>query len=81
MWRKTVVITTHKAKFVSHGRDMYWKLPIYDPDRLRWNGYDDANWWTNVATDAEKMTITGASGRRYVLDPVTDVVTVLEPVS
>lgn len=38
-----------KAEFQSLGRDLYWKLYDTQDGFIRWSGYDDTNWWQNVA--------------------------------
>lgn len=72
-----------KAKFSQLRNDMYWEL--YEMvtttdhkvtwDKLRWVGYDDEYWWTNVATQDSFQVQIGASGRKYRLDPKTHRVT------
>lgn len=66
------------AVFSSIGRDMYWTHRDNQDGSIRWTGYDDGYWWSKVAIDTKQMTKVGAtSGRRYVLDPITDTVKVL----
>ena len=38
-----------KAEFQALGNDLYWKLYDTQDGFIRWTGYDDQNWWQNVA--------------------------------
>lgn len=64
-----------KARFSSLGRDLYWKHWDKDDGFVRWIGYDDANWWQNVAPLERARTAIGKkTGRRYVIDFSTTIV-------
>ena len=42
-------IATEKAKFTHLNRDLFWRLYTLEDGSIRWTGYDDSNWWDNVA--------------------------------
>lgn len=68
-----------KAEFSSIGRDLFWRHFDMVDGFIRWSGYDDANWWKNVAPSG--ATRTGKSGRVYTINYTTNEVTVTEPTS
>ena len=83
---KTIEGTQKVAEFKIHRNDMFWSLTdlAWDGDnyeffRCRWTGYNDSNWWDNVATKEENQTITvtGDKGtvRKYRIDFHTNIVT------
>ena len=53
-----------KAEFQALGNDLYWKLYDTHDGFIRWAGYDDANWWQNVAPFYRDK-IGGRSGLTY----------------
>jgi hypothetical protein len=58
-----------KARFQQIRRDMFWE--IFDgKDFVKWNGYDDAYWWENVA-NSDQFQIRG----KYRLNPHINEVT------
>ena len=65
-----------KAEFQCLGNDLYWKF--YDPQDgfIRWVGYDDDNWWQNVAPKRRDR-IGEVSGRTYRINFDTNEVEVL----
>jgi hypothetical protein len=68
-----------QAEFTSLGRDLYWKVYAGTDGFVRWGGYDDRNWWDNVApTDHARTRFGKATGRRFVIDFATGAVTVSE---
>lgn len=73
-------MTIITAKFSQSRNDLSWSHWDGADGFIRWPGYDDSFWWTEVATDTGKMTQIGpVSGRIYILDPQTDTVTIREP--
>lgn len=73
-------MTIITAKFSQSRNDLSWSHWDGADGFIRWSGYDDSFWWTEIATDSERMTQIGpVSGRIYILDPQTDTVTVREP--
>lgn len=51
-----------KAEFSQMRNDMYWEVHFFDGDlwySFRWIGYDDANWWHNVASNQRRQTVAG----------------------
>lgn len=68
---------TKQASFTQLSNDLYWR--VYDgQDFIRWTGYDDANWWNNVANQDSFRRRVGSDGRVYTLDPDTDTVSVTD---
>lgn len=65
-----------KAEFKYMGRDLYWKLYDTQDGFIRWMGYDDANWWQNVAPTVRERT-GHKSGRIYRIDFKTNAVEIL----
>jgi hypothetical protein len=63
--------TTH-ATFTSLNNDLYWKVFDRNYNYVRWIGYDDRNWWENVATQESWRRRVGSDGRVYTLDPETN---------
>lgn len=70
-----------KAEFSQSRNDMYWTHFDMEDGTIRWGGYDDANWWYNVAPKADTARVGKVSGRTYVLDYTTSEVTITEKVS
>ena len=62
-------------------RDLYWKVFDGNYEYIRWVGYDDRNWWDNVATQESWRRRVGSDGRVYTLDPDTDTVRVADTAS
>lgn len=72
--------TDFDAKFNVSGDDMYWSIWGGPDGFVRWTGYDDANWWDKVPMTPQWRTRVGkTSGRRFVLDPDTMKVTIVNP--
>lgn len=65
-----------KAKFSYMARNLYWRHYDRQDGFIKWSGYDDANWWNNVAPHRrdQKGAVTG---RTYRIDFNTDTVEVL----
>lgn len=68
------------AKFSQSRNDMYWTHFDLDDGFIRWIGYDDANWWENVAPKADTSRVGKESGRTYTLDYNTCEVLITEQV-
>jgi hypothetical protein len=68
---------TEKAKFSYMGRDLYWKLYDHKDGFIRWSGYDDANWWNNVAPKVRDR-VGPETGRTYRIDFESDTVEIIE---
>lgn len=64
------------ADFDSLGRDLFWRYRDSQDGTIRWTGYDDANWWQNVAP-ANRDRKGPVTGRTYRIDYETDVVQVV----
>lgn len=66
-----------QAKFSQSRNDMYWKYSDAEDGFIRWVGYDDANWWDNVAPTAHARTRVGPdTGRIYTIDFTTGEITI-----
>ena len=62
------------ASFNSLGRDLCWNIYISEFEfkkTLRWIGYDDGYWWSNVSK-TDQFQIQNHAGRRYKLNPETN---------
>ncbi|MBG7616503.1 hypothetical protein IWC96_14590 [Brevundimonas sp. BAL450] len=69
-----------EAKFTQSRSDMHWSLYAGEDGFVRWGGYDDQNWWENVAKSDHARTRVGkATGRAFVIDFDTCQVEVREP--
>lgn len=66
------------ATFSAIRNDMFWRYYSLTDGEFRWVGYNDDYWWDNVSVDPKWATQTGKSGRKYTLDPASNVVTVSE---
>lgn len=67
-----------KAEFSQSRNDMRWKLYDREDGYIRWGGYNDRNWWDNVApTDSARNRVGKVTGRTYRLDHRTGEVVVL----
>jgi hypothetical protein len=67
-----------QAEFDQLSNDLFWKFYAGEDGFVRWVGYDDANWWDKVSTEAHVRTRVGKkTGRNFVLDHATGVVSVL----
>ena len=61
-----------RAKFDIHRNDMFWECCTYIETEkspfewfvLKWQGYNDDNWWDNVAPKACVQTFTGDQGTK-----------------
>ena len=60
---------TYKAELEQQRNDLYWKLYlnlVTDKDceffNVTWKGYNDANWWNNVALFESIKTVKGDKG-------------------
>ena len=61
-----------RARFDIHRNDMWWSCSTYienkaDPFEwfeLKWKGYNDDNWWDNVAPKACVKEFTGSCGTK-----------------
>ena len=65
------------AQFSSLGNDLTWQY-FDDADGLIfWHGYNDRNWWINVAhTDQARQRIGSKTGRVFEIDFHTRVVSI-----
>ena len=66
------------ATFNSLGRDLFWKHYDIKDGFIRWGGYDDANWWENVAPKMRERKGT-VTGRTYRIDFDSNLVEIVEP--
>jgi hypothetical protein len=64
-----------KAKFDSSRNDLYWTVTFLVWDgkqheyfKGEWTGYDDDNWWHNVAPSRKRKTVTGDKGTKITLE-------------
>ena len=73
---KTIIDKLERADstFSQSRNDMYWKHWDSKDGYVRWIGYDDAYWWTNISVKPEWQTRTMESGTIYTLNPVTGTV-------
>lgn len=68
-----------EANFSQSRNDMYWSIYALEDGRMIWTGYNDGYWWDRVAKSDQFRRRTGAkSGRVYILNPKTNIVTVEE---
>ena len=56
-----------KAKFEAMGNDLFWELYHFDYKnhewfKYKWYGYNDANWWGNVAPKQKIKDVVGDKG-------------------
>lgn len=58
-----------------YSRDLYWSIYDLEDGKISWTGYDDTNWWDNVAPH-QRIKEGKKSGKRYEIDFVTGEVTV-----
>lgn len=64
------------VSFRSLGRDLFWELVVLADDYpdsqhihvVRWEGYDDAHWWKNVAPRARERLRRCACGQWFHID-------------
>jgi hypothetical protein len=69
-----------KAEFSQSRNDLYWKVYAGEDGFIRWQGYDDRNWWKNVAkTDHTRTRVGKITGRVFTLDHSTGEVTITDP--
>lgn len=55
--------------------DLYWSIFTGEDGTVRWIGYDDSNWWENVAPTEHARTRVGKNtGAKYVIDFTTGLV-------
>ena len=74
-------IQTIQADFSQSRNDMHWKVFDADDKFVRWTGYDDDFWWSNIAKDPSRFTRVGSvTGKTYYLDPHSGEVTVYSSV-
>ena len=59
----------YKAEFRQMGNDLFWNFcKLIETDKgyeffdTTWEGYNDANWWNNVAPLEQTRTVTGDKG-------------------
>jgi hypothetical protein len=58
-----------QASFNQMRNDMHWSLYAGEDGIIRWTGYDDRNWWDNVApTDHARIRVGKVTGRTFRLD-------------
>lgn len=63
------------ADFSQSRNDLYWKVYAGEDGFIRWTGYDDNYWWSNIATSERRQTRVGPkTGRVFVLNPATNAV-------
>ena len=61
-------LLTGKAEFRISKNDMFWSCCILDMNNnfeffhIKWDGYNDANWWNNVSEKASVKTCKGDKG-------------------
>lgn len=68
-----------KAQFSSMGNDLSWKYFDEIDGLIYWHGYDDSNWWMNVAhTNQARQRIGSKTGRIFEIDFHTYVVNIKE---
>lgn len=68
-----------KANFEQHRNDLFWEFNASGDGRIIWTGYDDNYWWNNISKSEKWRNKTvGKSGRTYILDVDTSIVTILE---
>ena len=66
-----------QAEFSQSRSDLHWRVWAGEDKFIRWAGYDDRNWWQNVATQESKRVRVGPStGRVFTIDFDTGLVTV-----
>lgn len=70
-------IDVRNAEFQSMGNDLYWKVYDMEDGFIRWTGYDDGNWWRNVAP-ARRDKVGEKTGRTYRINYETNVVEVFQ---
>lgn len=69
-----------EATFDQLRNDLYWKVYAGEDGFIRWTGYDDRNWWENVApTDAARTRVGKVTGRVFRLDHSSGRVEVTSP--
>lgn len=64
------------AEITCRRNDMFWKFSQYRTTadgqsewfKATWTGYNDANWWNNVAPNARQVKCTGDKGTTVVLE-------------
>ena len=63
-----------KAEFDSYFNDLFWKVTFFDFTgkaeyfKAEWVGYNDDNWWNNVAPSKKRQIITGDRGTKMTLE-------------
>lgn len=71
--------TEVEASFHQLRNDLYWKVSAGEDGIIRWAGYDDGYWWSNVSKrDDFRVRIGKVTKRQFTLNPDTNVVTVAE---
>lgn len=74
--RKTGEALEGPAEFTCRRNDMFWKfwqartvaVGQFEWFKATWTGYNDSNWWVNVAPNARRMKCTGDMGTTVVLE-------------
>lgn len=60
------------AKFDALRNDLFWSYHHYTNDlvwlKLDWYGYNDQNWWNNVAPTEGARAKVGQDGKTYLID-------------
>lgn len=60
------------AKHSKLHNDLFWEFHTFTKDRvwlsLKWWGYNDYNWWHNVAPTDAARTAKGQDGKTYRID-------------
>lgn len=76
----TTQIIEQRAYTATHtqlSNDLYWKVYAGEDGFVRWFGYNDRNWWDNVAPLEHTRTRVGkVTGRKFTIDFTTGEVTV-----
>lgn len=68
----------NKAQFNEYGNDMHWKYYDDQDGLILWYGYNDYNWWQNVAHQTNtRQRIGPVTGRIFEIDFYTNVVNIL----
>lgn len=59
------------ADFSIIRNDMYWEVSVFKGGEwfhCRWDGYNDSNWWENVAPKVRRKTFKGKNGTEITLE-------------
>lgn len=59
--------TIVSAEFTQSRNDLHWELFDGEDGFIRWTGYNDNNWWVNVAPKTRER-IGPVTGKKYTID-------------